>query len=111
MRLNWRGQMMKIHNKHVCEKCGWHGSYKEVLQAPNPLDKEEILFCCPKCKQQEVVWACDAPYCFAPVSCGTPTPEGYKNLCLRHYDEYKKKRNMTGGLSESGYCSMQRVRS
>jgi hypothetical protein len=27
---------------------------------------------------------CDEPGCYDPVSCGTPTPDGYRNTCYEH---------------------------
>ena len=28
---------------------------------------------------------CQAEGCYQPATCGTPTPDGYKRLCYRHY--------------------------
>ena len=80
-----------MHNKHVCEKCGWHGVFKNLLTAPDPFNEGELLWACPSCKNMTVVWACDTPYCFRPVSSGTPTSKGYKNFCSDCYFEYEKK--------------------
>jgi hypothetical protein len=78
------------HKKYVCEDCRWHGKQKDLIVAPNPFMPEDILLACPSCYGMEVVWACDYPYCFAPVTSGLPTKNGYKSVCSKHYHMYEK---------------------
>jgi hypothetical protein len=69
-------------------RCRWHGTRAEVLRAPSPFDAEQMLNGCPKCKAVDtIVTACDEPDCWEPVSCGTPTPTGYRNTCGKHFPE------------------------
>lgn len=41
-----------------------------ALDDPHPLEEEEM---------------CDEPGCKEPISCGTPTPTGYRRTCSDHY--------------------------
>jgi hypothetical protein len=73
--------------KQVCDgrHCDWHGTSDEVLRAKNPFDTEEEIWGCPKCKSIDSLYlACDEPGCWKMVSCGTPTPSGYRSTCGKH---------------------------
>lgn len=73
--------------KCVCSyyRCNWHGDSSEVLRAQNPFDATDEIEGCPKCKEiGSVVRACDEPDCWKEVTCGTPTPDGYRNTCGEH---------------------------
>ena len=37
-------------NKYQHLNCGWIGNGSEILKAPNPFQKKELLFQCPGCK-------------------------------------------------------------
>ena len=66
-------------------RCGWTGLEKDVLSAPNPFDPEDDLTGCPECKGvNTIVPACDEPGCWEEVTCGAPTPSGYRQTCGKH---------------------------
>ena len=66
-------------------RCGWQGTQDTVLSAPNPFDPSDTILGCPDCKGVEcLVVVCDVPECWADVSCGTPTDDGYRNTCFAH---------------------------
>ena len=75
-----------MEQKINCQECGWHGLENELLSASNPFDVEDTIFACPECKivESTIVNACDEPGCWSDVSCGTPTPEGYRSTCGKH---------------------------
>ena len=74
-----------MNNKRMCEECGWHGQSDELLTADHPFDPADTLFFCPQCKQVDsYLAACDTDGCWESVTCGTPTPEGYRQTCSRH---------------------------
>ena len=71
--------------KLVCSDCNWQGEDHEALTAPNPFDPEFNIQGCPRCKEPNTLGvACDELDCWQPVSCGTPTPEGYRRTCSKH---------------------------
>ena len=71
--------------KIKCYRCRWRGMEVEELTAPNPFDEEDILVGCPLCKRVDtMVWACDEHDCWSEVTCGTPTPNGYRSTCGHH---------------------------
>jgi hypothetical protein len=75
--------------KWVCDRCDWCGPWREVLIAPNPFDERDVIHGCPDCKEvASLQRACDVPSCTLAVSCGFPTPEGYRNTCSKHYREF-----------------------
>ena len=75
-------------SKVCCQErgCGWKGDSIEQLIAPSPFDEDDMLYACPKCKTVETsIWAaCDEPDCWRAATCGTPTPDGYRNTCGDH---------------------------
>ena len=66
-------------------RCGWHGPRSEVLTAPSPFDPDDQLSVCPKCREADPAAGCDEPGCDAEGSCGTPTPDGYRVTCSKHW--------------------------
>lgn len=73
--------------KFFCSECPWHGLEKDVLRAPNPFAKDdtEQMIGCPNCREPNTMkLACDEPDCWRAVSCGTPTPAGYRQTCGEH---------------------------
>ena len=72
--------------KVICEECNWHGLTIELLHAQNPFDVTEHILGCPNCKTiNSLVVACDEPDCWSESSCGTPTLQGYRRTCHKHY--------------------------
>ena len=71
--------------KVVCNKCYWQGQEEELLKAPNPFDKDEILLGCPICFGVDCFeYICDEKGCTLRRSCGTPSEEGYRHTCYKH---------------------------
>lgn len=72
-----------LGTKYTCSECDWHGF--DALRAPNPFDVAEDILGCPKCKSAETLRvACDELECWREVTCGTPTPRGYRQTCGEH---------------------------
>lgn len=65
--------------------CNWRGHEEDILQGINPFDASDTLDGCPECKGIETInYVCDEPGCWEPISCGTPTSEGYRQTCGEH---------------------------
>jgi len=77
--------------KVKCE-CGWQGMAGEMISGDNPFDPSQIIYACPKCKTLESTTfrACDEPDCWWKVTCGTPTPVGYRSTCGKHMPKKEK---------------------
>jgi hypothetical protein len=76
-------------SKVTCDECHWKGTLGQVDRVldPNPLPNTEpdMWHVCPRCRTPEhIVMACDEEHCWERVTCGTPTPEGYRNTCSVH---------------------------
>lgn len=72
-------------NSWRCKVCGWSGMAEQFLTAPNPFNAVDTINGCPNCLEvSEVEMLCDMPDCKQAVSCGTPTPSGYRNTCSEH---------------------------
>jgi hypothetical protein len=83
-----------MNDKVICteRRCYWKGTTKDMLQGVSPFDPEESIVGCPNCKAiNTLVSACYVDGCWKEVSCGYPTPDGYRNSCGDHYREYKAK--------------------
>jgi hypothetical protein len=66
-------------------RCGWKGMDTDVLSSANPFIPEETIYACPLCREiGSVVYACDEPECWQPVTCGTPVNGGYRQTCGKH---------------------------
>ncbi len=75
--------------KVVCKECNRPMREADLLTAPNPFKPGETLRGCPHCKQPVgFLGVCDEPGCWDIVSCGTPTPEGYRVTCHKHRPEW-----------------------
>ena len=75
-------------SKLICEECDWHGQDEDMLTAINPFDKDDTIIGCPKCFAiNTLLPACDVPECWQVVSCGTPTPGGYKKLVANTFGQ------------------------
>lgn len=71
--------------KLVCQECNWQGRTSDCLEATNPFGKEGTIHGCPDCKEVECfATACDEDGCWESVTCGTPTPDGYRMTCSKH---------------------------
>lgn len=76
---------MRPTDKWTCKECDWRGLESELLLAPNPFQINDEICGCPKCKSVDCfAAACDEPECWREVSCGTPTPSGYRSTCGKH---------------------------
>lgn len=81
----------------ICSGCGWHGTWSDVLQSPNPFDPDDMLTGCPKCRQVESLGAaCFAEGCGREATCGTPTQDGYKWSCAEHRPDAAASQSETG---------------
>lgn len=79
-----------MNRKVVCEeyRCQWRGLESQVLKAKNPFDPDYEINGCPSCKEiNTIVYACDEPRYWKPVTCGTPTNNGYRSTCGQHKPE------------------------
>lgn len=74
-----------MSNKARCTECDWHGVWSGLLGAINPFKPGETIRGCPTCKGIDCfVSVCDEPECWEPVTCGTPTCQGYRSTCRKH---------------------------
>jgi phage FluMu protein Com len=72
-------------NRWRCETCREISLDANLLKAFNPFDRSEVIVGCPKCKSvNDFTAVCDEEGCVQQVSCGTPTPTGYRNTCSKH---------------------------
>lgn len=72
--------MMRV----VCKECDWMGNETDLLIGTNPFEDYRI-YGCPKCRSIDSTYiTCDEPGCRNPVTCGTPTPNGYRSTCGKH---------------------------
>ncbi len=77
--------MILINEKIKCGECGFRGLESKLLRARNPFDKDEEIFGCPECYGiGSIIPVCDELECWSDVSCGTPTPNGYRRTCGEH---------------------------
>lgn len=73
--------------KLQCDECELVLSDEQRLTAPNPFDSTEVIFGCPRCKNIGAFSRlCDMDGCESKVSCGFPTPDGYRHTCGTHYE-------------------------
>jgi len=91
MRLRPRnaGAAMIESGKIKCTECGWIGKMADADEVtdPRPLPDTvpETWWVCPECRTPENFRIlCDEPGCQFDVSCGTPTPDGYRQTCHDH---------------------------
>lgn len=69
----------------ACSECDWRGTDAEADHVQDPKGPD-VWQVCPKCRTPEhLEMVCDEPDCWLPVSCGTPTPTGYRSTCHHHY--------------------------
>jgi hypothetical protein len=81
----FRKKNMTKKVKCSAHRCDWRGQDDELLKAQNPFDADDIVIGCPKCKSiDSIVCVCDEDGCWDPGTCGTPTPDGYRNTCWKH---------------------------
>lgn len=75
-----------LNEKWRCDRCfKWSGMGSELLSAPNPFVEGDTLYACPECFTMDRIFqACDEPGCWNARSCGTPTPDGYRQTCDDH---------------------------
>lgn len=77
-------------NRYRCTGCDVISDENTLLTALNPFDATETITGCPICKSVDAsVMTCDEPGCSKDVSCGWPSPAGYRHTCGTHWD-YKK---------------------
>lgn len=68
-----------------CRLCNDAMEDGEILKAPSPFNKTDILHGCPTCGEaNSFVLLCDEDDCTNEAECGTPTPNGYRQTCGRH---------------------------
>ena len=90
----WYGKNMKTDKikKAKCSErhCNWKGLEGDLLEAQNPFDPFDTLIGCPECKSINTIYpVCDEEGCWDAVTCGTPTPEGYRSTCGNHWPNRK----------------------
>jgi hypothetical protein len=87
LQYTWAFPMEK--GKIKCTDCGWIGTSESADQVedPKPIEGTEPDFwlVCPECRTPENFQSlCDEPGCKKAVSCGKPTPNGYRQTCSQH---------------------------
>jgi len=80
-----------IRGKVICEECKCVSLRGELLKAPHPFIPDDLIFGCPACNEAARLHACcDVLDCKQPADCGTPSPDGYRQVCGEHYRELLK---------------------
>jgi len=75
----------KEEDKVICGECQHRYRVSESLRSDHPFEAGEIVHGCPRCKSISCDLAvCEQPGCWAKVSCGTPTENGYWSTCGKH---------------------------
>ncbi len=85
-------------SKFLCEQCDWVGT--NPLSAPHPFIQDEFIYGCRQCgKVSYLVAACEVVGCRSRIAGGTPTDDGYKLLCSKHFEKVLEgqKEEKTGG--------------
>ncbi len=75
-----------------CKECELVLKADQRLKAENPFSPHQCdtIFGCPECYEiNQFVGLCDEPGCELEISCGTPTPTGYRQTCYKHVPEKK----------------------
>src|SRR5258708_1595553 len=97
MRLRARdaGAEMIETGKIKCTECGWAGKLADVGEVtdPHPLPDTipQTWWVCPACRTPENFRTlCDESGCQNQVEAGTPTPDGYRNICGKHFLELRR---------------------
>lgn len=66
-----------------CTECGWTGRETEMERVGDVKLEKHYWNICPNCRDAEQFeLLCDR--CDQVVTCGTPTPDGYRNTCGKH---------------------------
>lgn len=74
--------------KWQCGNCEEITLETGLLVAPNPFDADSEVWGCPSCKcVGDFSLICDEPGCKRGVTCGFPTPKGYRNTCGEHKED------------------------
>jgi phage FluMu protein Com len=77
-----------VNEKIRCTECGWHGTTEDTLVGESPFEHGVNVYGCPRCKEIDHFRAvCDEVGCWKLVSCGCPSPAGYRNTCSEHMPE------------------------
>lgn len=83
------GEVRKFKMKWECDDCHYVCVDGGLLEAANPFNKELTISGCPNCFSVGPFNAiCDEPGCEEPVCMGTPTPDGYRNMCRKHGKDF-----------------------
>ena len=73
----------------LCRTCNWRGSRADRLVAPHPFTPGTLIYGCPQCEDVECfAVVCDEDGCWLPVTCGTPTTDGYRQTCSKHRPDW-----------------------
>lgn len=76
---------MKYNKKWRCNTCKNLMYDSELLHGKNPFCEDMIVVGCPYCKDiGDFTGICDEPGCSRDVSCGFPSPDGYRTTCHEH---------------------------
>lgn len=70
-----------------CDDCNAITTSGSLLRAAHPFDKDDVVTGCPECFGMDLRLVCDEPGCTRLVTCGTPTPTGYRSTCSQHKPE------------------------
>lgn len=68
----------------LCDDCLWIAKEGDVLKAPHPFEKGEIIWGCPMCQGLTLTRACDREGCTRRATVGTPWTDRYWSTCYDH---------------------------
>ena len=80
--------MVYDNSKRLCTECEWLGDSGELDYVQDPKRDDNGWWICPKCRSADtLLMVCDEPLCNLAATCGTPTKDGYRSVCGKHYQK------------------------
>ena len=77
-------------NRWFCAGCSRILRESELLTAKNPFRDGDVIVGCPHCGSvNQMDGVCEVAGCNSVATCGTPTADGYRRLCGRHFLQFR----------------------
>jgi hypothetical protein len=71
-------------DKCRCSECRWIGFAQEIDKVKDQ-KSDDAWSVCPNCRTPEhILVCCDEEDCWEQLTCGSPTPDGYRSTCGKH---------------------------
>ena len=88
-----KGYSLPMQQLFKCNLCEAAIEPAQLLVSTNPFDSSEEITGCPHCKQctEGFTVLCDVTGCRESVTCGWPSPHGYRQTCGVHWERKHEK--------------------